>query len=513
MHRSQIFLYLLLAFIIGILAGSFFSIPQPAVIIAIIVCATAVAVFFRRGSKLLNPKITLGAFLVLLFLFGILRFNLSHNRSHVLEKFAEAAGQLQNVNAENRFKITLVGYIDDEPETRGDKQQIIFKSKQALSAGRVIDTDERVLITAPLYPRYQYGQKLRISGELRLPENFSPDFDYRAYLSKNDILTLTAYPEITETKFRLGFGEGLKLLLYRNIFKLKGAFIESVNRSLAEPQAAYINGILLGARSQIPADLKTAFARTSTSHILAISGYNITIIAWVVSWFFLLFFKRPTAFWFSLAGIALFTILTGAQASVIRAAVMGAVLLLAQRQGRLYSSQNGIILAGAVMILINPEVLRYDLGFQLSFAATLGLIFLGPLLEARFAKLPQWFGFRETMLMTVAAQIFVLPLLLLYFNNLSLVSLPANLLILPLIPYLMALGFVMAVAGMIVPLAGQIVGYFVWLLNTAVLGIVKIFAAPDWAVVSVQFPWYLAVASYLALAFVINVARRKPAKT
>lgn len=513
MHRSQIFLFLLLAFIAGVAAGSFWAVSQKVVIVAIIICASAIAIFFRRGSKLLNPKIALGAFLVLLFLFGILRFNLSHSRFRGLEEFAKAAERLQNVSAENRFKIILVGYIDGEPEPRGDKQQIVFKSKQALSAGRVIDTDERALITAPLYPRYQYGQKLRISGELRLPENFSPDFDYRAYLSKDGIFTLMVYPEITETKFKLGFGEGLKLPLYRNIFKLKGAFIESVNRSLTEPQAAYINGILLGARSQIPADLKAAFARTGTSHILAISGYNITIIAWIVSWFFLLFFKRPTAFWFSLAGIALFTILTGAQASVIRAAVMGVVLLLAQRQGRLYSSQNGIILAGAVMILINPEVLRYDLGFQLSFAATLGLIFLGPLLEARFAKLPLWFGFRETMLMTVAAQIFVLPLLLLYFNNLSLVSLPANLLILPLIPYLMALGFVMAVAGMIIPLAGQIVGYFVWLLGAAVLGIVKILAAPDWAAVSVRFPWYLAAASYLALAFVINAARRKPAKT
>lgn len=519
-HHSEVFWFLLLAFIGGIFTGSFFSIPQTWVLGLLLACVVFIAVFFRRDSKFLKPRMALAAFLVLFFTFGLLRFNLTQASYQVLKKFAEASEQLRNINEKNRPRVTLLGYVDTEPEIKGDKQRIVLKSKSLNAFDKTIKTDERVLIVAKLYPTYQYGDQVKIYGELILPKNFAPpaggsDFDYISYLAKDNIFTIMNYPEIKTIPVELSFAEKIKLPIYRYIYRAKNAFENSINRSLAEPNTSFINGILLGTRSQIPPDLKEAFARTSTSHILAISGFNITLIAEIFSWFFLLFFRRRVTFWFSIIGVAVFTILTGAQASVVRAAIMGMILLVAYREGRLYGAKNAVTFAGALMILFDPRILRYDVGFQLSFMATLGLIYISPLLEKYFTsvrwKLPEFFKLREIMTMTLAAQIAVLPLLLFYFRNLSLVALPTNILVLPVIPYLMFLGFGMGLTGLIWPFLGRLIGYFVWLLSAVELGIVKFFSKASWAIIQVHFPWYLVLLVYVLI--VISIAKvRKPTR-
>ena len=319
-----------------------------------------------------------------------------------------------------------------------------------------------------------------------------------------------SYPKIESADLNLSFYEKIKLAVFKRIFIVKLAFEKSIERSVAEPNAAFIGGILLGSRSQIPQDIKDDFARTGTSHILAISGYNITIVATIVSSFFLLFFRRPAAFWFSLIGITLFTILTGAQASVVRAAIMGSLVLLAYREGRLTNPRNAIALVGAAMVFINPVVLRYDIGFQLSFAATLGLVYVAPVIEKYFSKLPKLFDLRETLIMTISAQIFVLPLLLYYFKSLSLISLPANIIVLPTIPLAMILGFMAGITGMIMPFLGQLVGYFAWLLTSIELGIIIFFAKPSWAAVSVGFTWHMIVIAYaIMISGLVRLSRKK----
>lgn len=511
LYRSQILFCALLVFVGGIFAGSFFNISKTAVLVVATICILLIAVFYRRGSRLLNIKIAFAAFLTLFFLAGILRFNSVNSRRHTLSQIAQTSAELKD-QAKHKIKITIYGYINDEPVSKENKQQLVFLAKQLESSPYVIATDEQVLIIAGLFPEYHYGQQLKIYGELKIPEN-SSGFDYRSYLAKDNIFTIMSYPEISETAdVSVSFYEKLKIKVLAVIFKIKDAFEESINRSVAEPNAAFIGGILLGARSQIPQDLKDAFSRTSTSHILAVSGYNVTIIATVISWFFLFFFRRPTAFWFSVAGIALFTILTGAQASVIRAAVMGVLVLLAHRTGRLNSPRNAIVLAGAAMVMLNPQILRHDIGFQLSFAATLGLIYVSPVIEKYFAKLPDIFKARETMVMTISAQFFVLPLLLYYFQNLSLVSLPANIIVLPTIPLAMFLGFATGVAGLILPIFGQIVGYFAWLLTSIEIFIIRLLARPSWAAVSIGLKWYMVVVAYaLIVWFLVWLKKRDEA--
>ena len=506
MHRSQIFFYILLAFIAGIFAGSFFSISKLAVEAIALVCAVLIATFYRRGSRLLNLKIGLAAFLALFFILGAVRFNYVNSRQHNLQKFAEAQEQVVDPHDRRPIKVSIYGYVTGEPEISGGKQRFVFFVRRLSSNPYLVDLNEKILITSPLYPKYKYGDRLEIYGQVKKPENFS-DFDYIAYLAKDNIYSIMFYPQIESANFKFSFMEGAKTLFFRKIFWIKSAFEQSIARSVSEPNAAFIGGILLGSRSQIPQDIKDNFAHTGTSHILAVSGYNITIVATIISWFFLLFFRRPAAFWFSLAAVALFTVLTGAQASVVRAAVMGAIVLLARREGRLNDPRNAIVLAGAIMILINPLILRHDVGFQLSFTATLGLIYVAPAIEKYFQKLPKFFELRETMIMTISAQIFVLPLLLFYFKNFSLTSLPANLIVLPTIPLAMALGFISGLAGLATPALGQLVGYFAWLLTSVELGIIGLLAKPGWATAPVNLGWPGVVAIYIF--FVLLLVRLK----
>ncbi len=511
MHRSLIFFYLLISFILGVFAGSFFNISQSLVLTLALISGILIVLFYRKGSKMLNVRIALIAFLTLFFVLGALRFNTISSRQNVLSKLPEASNQVIDPEGKHPIRVSIIGYIDSEPEINGNSQRLVLFAKWLEAGSQVIQADERVLVTTKLYPEYHYGQKLNIFGELKEPQNFD-DFDYRSYLAKDKIFTTMGFPEIKEENFKLSFFENLKTKIFGGIFYAKGLFQNSIRKTIPEPNAGFIEGILVGERSQIPENLKEAFSRTSTSHILAVSGYNITIIAMIISWFFLLFFRRPTAFWFSVIGVAIFTVLTGAQASVIRSAIMGILVLLAQKEGRLSDPRNAIALTAAVMIFINPRILRHDIGFQLSFAATLGLIYASPIIEKYFKRLPNIFSFRETLVATSSAQLLVLPLLLFYFNNLSLVSLPTNILILPIIPFAMLTGFISGLLGMVLPFLGQLVGYFAWLLTAFQIYIVKLFSVPSWAIFSVNFSWYSVAISYLAIIISLrklNNANRK----
>jgi len=519
--KSRIFFYSLLAFAGGIFAGSFFDIPKTVVLAVALICVLLIAVFFRKGSRLVNFKITLAAFLAIFFLLGIARYNAVHSKQLTLTKIAEASAQIIDPAKKHPIQVALYGYISGEPVTKGDKQQFVFFAKEMDALSQRVEINERVLITARPYPKYEYGQNLKVFGDVKLPSAVasrprptgeaqnSEDFDYQSYLAKDDIFTVSYYPEVSQGNLNLGPYEKIKIGFFRGIFKVKNAFEASISRSVHEPNAAFINGILLGSRAEIPTDIKNDFSRTSTTHILAISGYNITIIAMIISWFFLFFFRRPIAFWFSVAGIAIFAILTGAQASVVRAAIMGVLVLLAQREGRLSDPRNALVLTGALMVFISPRVLRYDVGFQLSFAATIGLIYIAPLIKRYFEKLPSFFNFRETFVMTLSAQFFVLPLLIYYFKNLSLVSIPANIIVLPIIPFAMLLGALTGVAGLILPFLGQLVGYFAWLVSAFELGVIKLFAKPSWAAVSVQFNWYAVILAYAAIVGFLTWLNRR----
>ena len=223
------------------------------------------------------------------------------------------------------------------------------------------------------------------------------------------------------------------------------------------------------------------------THIVAVSGYNVTIIAeyliflglWLGMW-------RKNAVWLAIIGIIVFVIMIGFPSSAVRAGVMGGILLWAMKNGRLANSQNAIVFAATVMLLINPLLLRWDIGFQLSFLATLGIVETSTFWEKSFIKKHKALGISEIIAMSLSAQIFVLPIIAYNFHITSLISLLANVLILPIIPLSMLLVFLASICGFIFYGVSLV---FAWLAFVPLLyeiKIVQILAGLPWASIKIE---------------------------
>ena len=469
MHKSQVLFYLLLVFIFGVFVASFLLVSQTWILICLILAIGLIAI--SGYQKTYSKKGLLAGILFLVFIFGIVRFNSFNFSNSILNQFADI-----DIGGKG-MAVQLNGYVDEEPDVNGDRAQLIFRVEELIVPDKTLMIDERTLIYTNAFPKYKYGDEISVVGVLKTPKNFVEDFDYVSYLKKQNIRTIMSFPKINEKEdLQLGFFEKTKVGLYKKIFGLKNKFESVINKSIAEPNASFVNGILLGSRQNIPEEIKEAFNKTGTTHILAISGYNIMIISWAVLAGLVYFFRRRTAFWISVAVIVLFTILTGASASVVRASLMGLLLLFANGYGRLYDAKNSVVLAGAVMIFMNPFVLTFDVGFQLSFLAVLGLLYLYPLLNRKMTKFPGLGGIKDLALMTVSAQVFVLPLLIYYFRQFSPWSLPANILTLPFVPFAMLAGFLSGIGGMIFLPLGKVIGFVAWAITSYQIWVVDFFA-------------------------------------
>ena len=441
MHKSRVFLFTLLAFVAGVGVRSFFEVDLRFVaVLAAGGSFFAIYWFFDRSKKIWGIA---GMFLVV-FAFGIARFSWREGAMKEATVLAYA----------NRNTRTIHGVVEDAPDIREKNTRLVVRVAEVVSDENKMPqaAKGKVLLFVNRYPLFRYGDEISARGILELPESFS-GFDYPNYLAKDQIYALMYYPEI---KFiSSGRGSVIKSLL----FSFKQAFEQSLERILPEPHAAFLKGILLGSRSGIPAWLLEAFQAAGVTHIIALSGFNITIIADNISRVLRRFYINPRGtFWASLLIITLFTLMTGASPSIVRASLMGMLVLLAAKEGRRYQGPNALIFAGALMILHNPAILRFDVAFQLSFLATAGLLFIAPRLEPKFKFLPELFGFRNNMTTTIAAQISVLPLLLYHFGAVSLISPLSNILILSFMPLTMFFGFLGGLVGMIWTGAGIAAG-------------------------------------------------------
>ena len=359
--------------------------------------------------------------------------------------------------------VVMEACILDEVDVRRDKV------KYSLSV-REVDGQEvwgKVLLNYKRYPVYKYGDCLRVEGALKDPEVFD-GFDYGKYLRRYGVSKVIGNPRFVE---KIGQGEGW--IFFEWIFKFKGVVEGRLNDLYKEPHSSFLAGLLLGSRKGIPDHLMEDFNRTGLTHIIAISGYNISLIIVIVGSLFSGLSRRWRVF-ASLIFIFVFTVLVGASAAVVRAAVMGGISLGALYFGRQYDVMRGLFVAAFLMNFWNPNIVLYDVGFQLSFLATMGIIKYADVLMGRLRFLPELFCVRESLAVTFAAQIYVLPLIVWQFGRVSIVSPLANLFVLPLIPWAMLTGFLSLVFG-------KSVGIVAYLLLEMMICVVKIFAGLSFA--------------------------------
>ncbi len=338
---------------------------------------------------------------------------------------AQQANQFQNLLGS---KQSLDALIVEDVDIRTDKQLITVRPE---------GYSQNILLTTTKFGNYFYGDKVWLVGTLEQAKAFD-DFDYKGYLERYNVYALARYPKIIVLRSHQG-NRFLETLL-----RIKHLFMRQINKVLAEPYASLLLGILIGARKALPADIINNFSITGTSHIIAISGYNISII--ISSLGFLAYWiGRRGSFVLTLIIITGFVLMSGASASVIRAAIMGGLVLLAANIGRLYSVTPALVFAAACMLLLNPKILYWDAGFQLSFLATAGIVYIVPVLESLTQAWPNPLKIKNICLTTFAAIAATLGLMLMQFGTLSLVAPVVNLLVLPVVPVSMFFGFFSAI--------------------------------------------------------------------
>ena len=267
---------------------------------------------------------------------------------------------------------------------------------------------------------------MKITGEIEKPPKFE-NFDWRKYLEKEKIYATIYKPEKVKIKEHGLYGIAHFYLDFKaQLLFVKNQFVQSINKILPEPESGLLAGIILGAKRAMPEYLLDIFNIVGITHIIALSGFNVTII---IRFFLSITFNWPRKLAFALAiiGISAFVILTGAPASVLRAGIMAGLILFAERLGRAADILISLLLAAILMAIFNPLLIRYDIGFQLSFLATAGLIFL-------FNKIASWKYtlfvpkfFREYFISTLAALSLALPVIVYYFGRFSLVAPIVNL--------------------------------------------------------------------------------------
>ena len=477
MTKSKIFLYFCLSFITGIFLNSIIKIPQLLMLSFLILGILLISVFWKYRDFVIF------GFCILFLVLGIWRHQI------FLSKL-ENSEIKKHIN-EN---IVLIGVVDAEPDIR----EKVIKLKI-----RIEGIDNEILVTARRYPEYQYGDKLKITGRLEEPQIFE-DFNYKNYLLKDGILAVINFPEMEL------IGENFGNPIMKSLFSLKQRLKESLNNVMSPPQSGLLEALFFGDEENIPKDWKEKFNLTSTRHIAAVSGMNITIIsALILNFLLFLGFWRPQAFYLSIILIFLYILMIGAPASAVRAGIMGILFLAAQHLGRISTGSRVIVFAATLMLIQNPLLLTLDIGFQLSFLAVMGLIYLQPIFSDFLKKIPDFFlkdltfeifQVRVNLSATLAAQIFALPILIYNFGQVSIISPITNILILPLIPIITILGFIFSFIGIFWQGLAQILSWPAWLLLSYILKIIDLSSKiPFSYLIFKNVHWIFLPISYLAL--------------
>ena len=482
--KSKTFLTFCFCFVLGVAVTSLLELKLDFVYLylALFIVATLLIVYWHQKKK---------RFIIICLLLSVLGIG------RCLLAFPIGQNNISNFTDQ---KIELVGYVTTEPDVRMDGVRYIVETQNFASTGQNIQG--KIYLKQNLYPRYSYGDKLQLSCNLEKPEIIKgaintpeKDFRYDMYLARYKVFAICQNAKVE----KIGDSEGN--FLFRGIFSLKQVVASRINKLWHEPNASFMAGLLYGYRGGL-GELNELFSRTGVTHIVAISGYNISIIATVLITICVhLLIPRKKAFWFITIGIILFVLFAGASASVVRAGIMGVIVLLAKQMGRTSNVGNVMVLTAVVMTVQNPLILIWDAGFQLSFIATLGLVYITPLIQDWFRNVPEVFGIRESIISTLAAIVSTLPLILFQFGRLSIVAPIVNVLILWIIPLIMLLGFISVILSFILFPLGELVAWIAWVGLQYITVVVKWFAGLKFAAVDLRIGAVVMILLYLAMFY------------
>ena len=476
-----------IAWVGGAYLGSLVSPPLYAFLLAFVL-GSVIALLWRRKPAFL------WAGLCLIVLFG--GIGCYHWR------VSEAT--VQSFNDSGRVEIK--GEVARDPELEGSAAKLSLSAREIKINGDWQETSGKVLIYTGAFPSYSLGDWIKVTGELESPAAVENP-DYRDYLAQHGFRSTMSYPQI-------GFMQRGWLCSTRNRLS------ESLSRALPEPQDSLAQALLLGIRSHLPDTLADSFRGSGTSHIVAISGMNVAMLAGVIlgvaAWLFGR--RRPIYLVITFAAVWIYALLTGMQPPVFRAAIMFSLFLTALWLGRPRSAMPALALAAAIMVGIDPSVLR-DVSFQLSFVSIAGIALLlppfeeiwqkrgAPRLETRASVLAFSRPIVQSLMVSLAAIIAVYPLIAYYFGYVSVVGLPATFFALLALPGAIILGLLTAVLGLFAPPLAWVVGWVAWLFLNYIIKVVEGFG--DLSFASYHLGPVSAIAVWAYYGILVAVLSRK----
>ena len=486
-------LYLLTSsFIIGIFFGSLLSVTLPTTIFFFVFCGLfTIVILFRREQVVVK----LGT-CVLLLVLGVWRYQSVQP--------SDTSAWIQSLN--DGSEVVLAGQIVGDPERVGDVQRLEIERLKIdpPSARGGFEADKRelkgkILVRTRRYPEYSYGDEIEVTGKLETPPEFE-DFSYRDYLATRGIYSLVNFAKVRH----LSSGNGNRT--YASLLNFRHLLEERISQILPEPESSLLAGVVLGIKRNLPEGFYEALQKSGTLHVIVVSGTNITYVIAVLAAISGLL-ARPTRIAFTILGILAYALMVGGGAAVWRATLMGLVTLIALVFGRRRLAQEALFLSAAVLLLANPMGL-WQIGFQLSFAATAGIIFLQDLITQRLQALPKLV--REGLVTTLAAQVAVLPIISYNFQTLSIVSPLANLLTFLLVPAITIMGAVIAFAALVWLPLGKILAPLVFVPAKLFVTIVKLSAKVPLAQIEIKrLPIFVWLVYYLVLVYIVIQCRKK----
>lgn len=465
---------------ISFIVGTFFaSNLRPPFLLSIIIAIFLITLFIIQNK----------IFYYFLVIFG-LSLGAQNHQAYLHKIQTNNMLQFENEN------ISFQGNIINPPEFKNNKQYLQISSIKKDNK----DINGKILVTTNNYPTYHFGDKIKVEGQILKPEN-SSTFSYQDYLLKNKIVAICYLPNIES------IGQNQKNMYYY-LFGLRDIFIQQSRHLFSPTIAALVNGILLGEKNQLSLDWQNIFREIGLSHIIVVSGYNLGIFATI----FLKFLRGKVAkiycLFITLGSISIFTMLTGAEASIVRALIMSIFLILAPFIGRKNQPTISILLAASIMIYLNPLILKSDASFHLSFLATIGLIYFPIYLEPVIERIKFPKSISTTLTETLSAQITTMPYIATSFGNISLISPLANILVLPLIPSLMFLSFLCIVLSFIIPAQlNFLLTFFVSMINEYILQISKILHHVPYHVIKINNLPIIYIISYYIIIILLIINR------
>lgn len=462
---------LTIIYILGIILSSFISISGSWLsVFLVFLVLLIVFCYYKEGRFITSILIYIGFFII-----GV--------ESYQLATITDTKNHVVNYIGKN---LVIRGIIADDPTEEGKKVFALFKPEKIVVKDIVIkDIKGKIgLIVDKNLPnsRLKYGQKLEITCKLDKVAG-KGNLQVQEHYYTQNIYGIVRIKKNFQIKV---IDENGGNFLVKISYDIKRNFINSIENTLKAPSKFILQGILLGDKKIVPYEIRELFQETGIVHILAVSGLHVGLI----SLFFLTFakkilcFSEKYAYIFTLVFVGIYALITGLKPSVMRASLMIASLIIAPLFYRRSSSINNLFLAALILLVFNPKMI-YNLGFQFSFIATLGILMIVPIL-GKFSKNKWLKGVIAISGVSLAAWLFILPVLLYHFHKVSLIALVLNILVVPLVGIIVWCGFITYLLFNLNAYLAMIVGFVNQFIIGILLFLVEVVANIPYSVIYVS---------------------------